>query len=68
MMRPETNIFLASRDKYVRGANVIALSVRVCVGGVDKNFNLGLNFQTRSDRAFILHMCIPCDKTLHMVP
>ena len=33
-----------------------------------KNFNLGHNFQTRSDRAFILHMCILCDKTFHMVP
>ena len=32
-----------------------------------KNFNLGHNFQTRSDRAFILHTCIPCDKTFHMV-
>ena len=27
-----------------------------------KNFNLGHNFLTRRDRAFILHMCIPCDK------
>ena len=35
---------------------------------VDKNFNLNHNFQTRSDRAFILHMYIPCDKTFHMVP
>ena len=33
-----------------------------------KNFNLGHYFQTRSDVAFILHMCIPCDKTFHMVP
>ena len=33
-----------------------------------KNFNLGHNFQTRRDRAFILQMCIPCDKTFHMVP
>ena len=33
-----------------------------------KNFNLGHNFQTRSDKAFILHVCIPCDKTFHMVP
>ena len=32
-----------------------------------KNFNLGHNFLTRSDRAFILHMYIPCDKTLHFV-
>ena len=34
----------------------------------EKHFNLGHNFHTRSDRAFILHMCIPCDKTFHMVP
>ena len=26
------------------------------------------NFLPRSDRAFILHMCIACDKTFHMVP
>ena len=31
-----------------------------------KNFNLGHNFL--SDRAFILYMCIPYDKTFHMVP
>ena len=36
--------------------------------GVDKNFNLGHNFQTRSDRPFTFHMCIPCDKTFHTVP
>ena len=33
-----------------------------------KNFNLGHNFLTRRDKGFILHMCIPCDKTFHMVP
>ena len=33
-----------------------------------RNFNLGHNFLTRRDRAFILHMCIPCDKTFHIVP
>ena len=32
-----------------------------------KNFNLGHNFLTRSDGAFILHMCIPCDKTFLLV-
>ena len=32
-----------------------------------KNFKLGHNFLTRSDRAFILHMCISCAKTLHVV-
>ena len=31
-----------------------------------KNFNLGHNFRTRRDKAFILHVCIPCDKTFHM--
>ena len=29
-----------------------------------KNFNLGHNFQSRRARAFILHICIPCDKDL----
>ena len=38
--------------------------VSVCV---DKNFNLGHNFLLSSDRALILHMCSPCDKTFHMV-
>ena len=33
-----------------------------------KNFNLGHNFLTRSDRALIFHLCIPCDKTFHMLP
>ena len=33
-----------------------------------KNFNLSYNFLTRRDRALILHMYIPCDKTFHMVP
>ena len=28
-----------------------------------KNFNIGHNLLTRSDRAFILHMFIACDKT-----
>ena len=29
-----------------------------------KNFNLGHNIWTVRDGAFILHMCIPCDKTV----
>ena len=41
--------------------------VRFRVGCVNKNFNLG-HFLPKSDRAFILHMCIACDKTFHMVP
>ena len=36
------------------------------VGLLLKNFNLGHNFHTRFDRAFILCMCIPCGKTFHM--
>ena len=36
---------------------------------VTLNFNLGHNFQTRIlvGMTFIVHMCIPCDKTFHMV-
>ena len=33
-----------------------------------KNFNLRHSFQTRRLGAFILHMCIPCDKTFHVIP
>ena len=33
-----------------------------------KNFNLGHNFWTMRDKAFIFHMCIPCDKTFHTIP
>ena len=57
----------------VQGANVIALVSasapcrRPHIGCENKNFNLGHNFLTRSDKAFILHMCIPYDKTFHMV-
>ena len=59
---------LANWDKYVQGANVIALPVRGGVGGVNKNFNFGHNLETIKDGALIFHMCIPCGKTLHMVP
>ena len=33
-----------------------------------KIFNLGHNLWTVIDRAFIFHMCIPCDKTFHAIP
>ena len=33
-----------------------------------QNFNLSQNFQTIKDKAFIFHMCIPYDKTSHMIP
>ena len=33
-----------------------------------KNFNLGHKLLTVRERAFIFHMCIPCDKTFHTIP
>ena len=50
--------FLASRDEYPRSlCNSPGVGVRLCVpvgiGSVDKNFNLGHNFQTIKDRTFI---------------
>ena len=60
--------FLARRDEssesYFRTPCV---GVGVCV---HKNFNLAYNSWTTCtiDRAFIFHMCIPCDKTFQWVP
>ena len=54
--------------------NLIRLSVRpsvplsVCPSVRHKNFNLGHNFCTITDRALILGMCVLCDKTFPMVP
>ena len=61
--------FLAGRDEC-QGSKCQSPTarVRVRVGCVNKNFNLGYNFLTNSDRALILQKCIPCDKTFHMVP
>ena len=33
-----------------------------------KNFNLGHNLLTVRDRAFIFHMCVPCDQMFHTMP
>ena len=33
-----------------------------------KKLNLGHNFWTKRDRAFIFHMCISCDKTFLSIP
>ena len=57
---------LASQDKYVLVANVIVLAS--IVGCVDKKFSIGNTLNTTRDGAFIFHMCIPCDKTFHIVP
>ena len=35
---------------------------------VKSKLNLGYNFWTKGDRAFILHMCIPCEETFLSVP
>ena len=40
----------------------------VCLSVGHKNFNLGLNFCTITDRALILGMCVSCDKTFPVVP
>ena len=50
------SVFLASRHKYVRLANVVALpSVSASVAWTE---NLTLAITTKPDRAFILHLCI----------
>ena len=64
--------FLARRDEclesYCRTPGV-GVGVGVDVGvRVYKNFNLAYNSWTTIDRAFIFHMCIPCDKTFPWVP
>ena len=33
-----------------------------------QNFKIFHNFSTVRDRALIFHICIPCDKTFHLVP
>ena len=58
-----TCAFLVTRD-ISHGAIIFDL-VTLKFDLLLKNFNLCQNFQTRRDRALILHMCIPCDK---MVP
>ena len=56
-------LLLARRDEcpesYCRTPGVgVGVGVRVY-----KNFNLAHNSWTTIGRAFIFHMCIPCDKT-----
>ena len=40
----------------------IGITLSVCPS-VQSKLNLDHNFLTKSDRALILHKCIPCDKT-----
>ena len=62
------HFFLARRNEcpesYCRTPGV-GVGVRV---RVHKNFNLAYNSWTTIGRAFISHMCIPCDKTFPWVP
>ena len=47
----------------------VCLSVRLSVRpSVQSKLNLDYNFWTKSDRALILHKCIPCDKTFLLIP
>ena len=46
----------------------VCLSVRLSVRlSVQSKLNLCYNFWTKSDRALILHKCIPCDKTFLLI-
>ena len=45
-----------------------SVCLSVCLSVCHKNFNLGHNFCTITDRALILGMCVPCDKTFPVVP
>ena len=47
----------------------VCLSVRLSVRlSVQSKLNLDYNFWTKSDRALILHKCMPCDKTFLLIP
>ena len=43
----------------------VCLSVRL---SVQSKLSFGYNFWTKRDKAFILHICAPCDKTFLSVP
>ena len=61
-----TNIFqfLAIFSIYI-----FSMSVRPSVRlSVQSKLNLDHNFLTKRERALILHMCIPCDKTFLLIP
>ena len=64
------NLIVPRFRESVGTLNLIRPSVRpsVCLSVCHKNFNLGHNFCTITDRALILGMCVPCDKTFPVVP
>ena len=54
---------------YIGITPSVCLSVRPSVHpSVQSKLNLGYNFSTNRDKAFILHMLVPCDKTFLSVP
>ena len=53
---------LSRKRREIKSHSSVCLSVR------HKNFNLGHNFCTITDRALILCMCVPCDKTFPVAP
>ena len=59
-------LFVPRFRESVGTLNLIRPSV--CLSVCHKNFNLGHNFCTITDRALILGMCVPCDKTFPVVP
>ena len=57
------------------GGGYIGITLSVCLSvrpsvrlSVQSKLNLGYNFSTNRDKAFILHMLVPCDKTFLSVP
>ena len=61
------NSFVSEPGQICPGSLCHSPTVGIGLGEMNKNFNLGRNFLTGSDKAFILHMCIPYDKTFHIV-
>ena len=58
-----------SLEGYIGIILSVCLSIRLSVRlSVQSKLNLDYNFWTKSDRALILHKCIPCDKTFLLIP
>ena len=60
------HIHVSRKRGDIKSHSSVPLSV--CLSVCHKNFNLGHNFCTITDRALIIGMCVPCDKTFLVVP
>ena len=61
-----TSLYTPANDVWgVYRNHLVCLSVHL---SVQSKLNLDYNFLTKWDRAFILHMYVPCDKTFLFVP